>query len=310
MSLLRCPVCRGAALPISFYKETQLKKDLSAWGLIIPSIILFTFFLWYPLLYGVVLSFSEVKGFSITGFAGLENYRRLFKLPVFWKAMQNSFSYTAWSLVIGFMVPIITAIIISELIHFSSVYRVAMYFPTIVPIIATTLMWRFMMDPGQGGLFNAFFIKLGLQPFGWLQESAFTIPLIVITMTWKSAGATTIIYIARIKGINQNLYEAAALDGASIWQRIRHVTLPQVFNLARLLLILQVLSVFQVLLEPMMMTSGGPNNASISLLLLNWQTAFVNFRLGQAGAIGVIVSIILIILTVINMKITKENEVN
>lgn len=287
-----------------------MKKDLSSWGLIIPSLILFTFFIWYPLFYGIILSFAEVKGFTITGFAGWENYQRLFKLPVFWKAMKNSFSYTLWSLIIGFLVPIIVAIIISELIHFTSIYRVAMYFPTIVPIIATTLMWRFMMDPGPGGLFNSMLISLGAEPFGWLQEKAVTIPLIVLTMTWKSAGATTIIYIARLRGINQNLYEAAALDGASIFQRVRFITLPQVFNLARLLLILQVLSVFQVLLEPMMMTGGGPNNASISLLLLNWQTAFVNFRIGQAGAIGVVVSIILMILTIIHLKISKENEVN
>lgn len=287
-----------------------MKKDLSAWGLMIPSIILFSFFIWYPLLNGVVLSFSEVKGFKIVGFAGLENYERLFKSPIFWKAMRNSFSYTFWSLIIGFMVPIIVAIVISELIHFSSLYRVAMYFPNIVPIIATTLMWRFMMEPGSGGLFNSLLIKMGFNPFGWLQETMATIPLITLTMTWKAAGATTIIYVARIKGINQNLYEAASLDGASIFQRVFYITLPQVFNLARLLFILQILSVFQVLLEPMMMTSGGPNNASISLLLLNWQTAFINFRMGEAGAIGVVVSLILMILTFFHLKITKENEVN
>ena len=287
-----------------------MKKDLPAWGLMLPSILIFSFFIWYPLVYGVVLSFAKVKGFQIVGFAGLRNYIRLFQQPVFWTALVNSFEYTFWSLIIGFMVPIVVAIIISELIHFTSLFRVAMYFPNIVPIISTTLMWRFMMDPGEGGLFNALIMKIGYEPFGWLQEAQFTIPLIVLTMTWKAAGATTIIYIARLKGINQNLYEAAALDGAGIWQRIRYVTLPQVFNLARLLFILQVLSVFQVLVEPMMMTSGGPNNASISMLYLNWRTAFVNFRIPEASAIGVIVSLILIALTIVHMRISSENAVN
>lgn len=287
-----------------------MKKDLSSWGLMIPSIILFSFFIWYPILHGIVLSFSVTKGFTITGFAGFENYIRLFKSPVFWAALKNSFSYTFWSIIIGFMVPIVISIVISELVHFSSLYRVAMYFPNIVPIIATTLMWKFMMDPSAGGLFNSILIKMGFDTYGWLQDARMTIPFITLTMTWKAAGATTIIYIARIKGINQNLYEAAALDGASIFNRVRYITIPQVFNLARLLFILQILSVFQVLLEPMMMTSGGPHNSSISLLLLNWQTAFIHFRIGQAGAIGVIVSLILMVLTFIHLKITKENEVN
>jgi multiple sugar transport system permease protein len=286
----------------------RMKRDVSAWLLMAIPLILFAFYIWYPLIYGVFLSFATTEGFTVTGAAGLANYARVVADPLFVKSILNSFEYTIWSLVIGFLVPIILAIMINELVHCSSLFRVALYFPNIVPVIATVLMWRFMMEPGPGGVINTVLAQFGVEPFGWLQVDWATKPLIITTLTWKSAGATTLIYIARLKSINQELYEAAAIDGAGVWQRMKNITLPQVFNLARLLLILQVLAVFQLLVEPMLMTSGGPNGASESMMLLNYHYAFRDFQIGNASAVGVIVSLILVVLTFVYLKATKENE--
>ena len=158
-----------------------------------------------------MLSFAELRGFKIVGFAGLDNYKSIFAQPVFWKAVLNSFQYTFWSLIIGALVPVIVAIVLSEVVHFSPLFRFSMYFPSIIPLIATTLMWAFLMEPGSGGVLNVLLMKIGIEPFNWLQNKNYTIPLIITTMTWKSAGATAIIYIARLKGIGAQLYEAAEM---------------------------------------------------------------------------------------------------
>ena len=289
-------------------KPHPFTKDLSAWMIMLPSLLLFAFFLWQPLIAGMVISFCETKGFKISGFVGLANYIEVIGDAAFVKALVNSFSYTLWSIALGFVVPIVLAIVINEMVHFKSLFRVSIYFPNVVPGVATVLMWSFMMDPGEGGLFNAVRALAGLGPSQWLQDIHFTIPLIILTMTWKTAGSTALIYIASLQGINQDLYEAASIDGAGLLSRIRYITLPHLYNIARLNLILQIIFVFQVLFEPLVMTGGGPDNASISLMLLNYYYAFRDMHAAKSAAVGVIVSLILLLLTAIYMKASKEKD--
>jgi multiple sugar transport system permease protein len=285
-----------------------MKKNLSGWLIMIPSLILFGFYIWQPLFYGVFLSLSKTRGFEALGFGGFDNYIEVFNDPVFLKALFNSFMYTIWSLVIGFLVPIVLAIIFNELVHYSGLMRVSMYLPNIVPMIATMLIWKFLLDPSAGGLLNSVLMSMGIKQYVWLQDANATIPIIVATMTWKAAGATMLVYVARLKGINQEMYEAAEIDGANIFQRLSFITVPQLYNLCRMLLILQILAVFQVLIEPWLMTGGGPNNASTTLMLLNWNYAFTDMHAGQAASVSVIVNLILIALTVVYLVFSKEQE--
>lgn len=116
------------------------------------------------------------------------------------------------------------------------------------------------------------------------------------------------IYLASLQGINAELYEAAGLDGAGAWSKLRYITLPGLFNTARLMLIMQVIAVFQILYEPMVMTGGGPANASISLMYLSYQFAFTNIQFPNASVVGIVVSLILLVLTVIYLKVVREKE--
>lgn len=283
-------------------------KNITGWLILLPSVILFAFYIWEPLLYAIKLSFCKTVGFNAAGFAGLQNYIDVIKDGDFKKALLNSVSYTLWSLLIGYFVPIIVAMVLNEVVHFKSLFRFSIYFPNMVPQVANLLLWALLFEPGPGGMLNGLFSLLGIPESQWLQNPHHTIPLIVLTMTWKSFGATALIYIASLQGVNQELYEAASLDGAGIWSRIKYVTIPSIYNIARLLLIMQVISVFQVLYEPMIMTGGGPNGASLSLMLLNYQYAFISVTVGKAAAVSVIVSFILLTLTVVYLKTSKENE--
>ena len=125
---------------------------------------------------------------------------------------------------------------------------------------------------------------------------------------WKSFGLSVIIYLASLQNINQDLYEAATLDGASIVKRFSHITVPQIYNLASLMFILQFIGVFQIFYEPLAMTGGGPNNASVSIMLLNYRYAFEKIEMGRAVAIGVIVFVILMAFSLLYFKLNKAKE--
>lgn len=289
-------------------KKKFKRRDLVGWLVMLPTLILFAFYVWEPLIENIRLSLYTAVRYETKDFVGLANYVRILKNPDFMAAFKNTFSYTFWSLIIGFLVPIILGILISETVHMKGFFRTGIYFPNIVPGIATIWIWNYFFTPGSTGVLNILLGKIGIEPQVWLNNPKWTIPLIVVTMTWKSAGSTALIYMANISSISPDLYEAATIDGASIWQRIRHITLPSVFGLAKTLLILQVISVFQIMYEPMILKNGGPNNASISLMMLQYRYAFRDFDFPAGAALSVMICFILIILSGLYMKLTADKE--
>ncbi len=310
-------------------KKAVIKRNIIAWLIMTPTIILFAFYVWIPLVESIVLSLFEADGMRINRFVGFQNYISAFKMAEFWPAIQNTFSYIIWSLIIGFVVPIILAIMISETIHLKGFFRVGVYFPNIVPGVATAYIWLNLYKAGPTGVLNILikyateilsklFNFIGVenvaetlaefQGIAWLQNKTWIIPLIVIAMTWKGAGSTALIYMAGVSSINADLYEAATIDGAGIFQRVIHITLPQIFSLGKTMLILQIISVFQILYEPLIITNGGPNNASISILQLVYRRAFEFYNYPQASAISVLICIMLVALSTLYNKLTKEKE--
>lgn len=295
--------------PQTKVKHKLLKKnDLMGWIIMLPTLVLFAFFVWDPLLENIRLSLYKADGIRLVKFVGLDNYFSILSHPDFWAAFKNTFSYIGWSLVIGFITPIIAAILISETVHFKGLFRVGIYFPNIMPGLATVIMWGFFFKPGPTGTLNILLEKIGVNPQLWLTNPRLTIPLIVVSMTWKSAGATALIYMAGISSINPELYEAATIDGTTVLQRIRHITLPKIFSLAKTMLILQIISVFQILYEPMVMTNGGPNNASISIMQLVYNFAFRDYNFPAAAALSVVVCIVLIVLSGLYFKLTSSKK--
>lgn len=289
-------------------KNKFRKSDLFGWLIMLPSIILFTFFVWEPLIESIRLSLYSARGVELQEFVGLKNYVAVFTDVNFKAAFANTFKYIGWSLIIGFFVPIILAIFISETVRMKSLFRIAVYFPNMIPGMAVSLLWVYFFNPGNTGVLNILLGKIGLQPSTWLSNAALVIPLIVVAMTWKGAGSTSLIYMAGISGINPEYYEAAAIDGAGVFQRIFHITIPCILNLGKTMLILQVIAVFQILYEPLVLTNGGPNNASLSIMLLVYRYAFSDYNYPCAAALSVVICVILIILSGLYMKLTKSKE--
>ncbi len=286
----------------------NVKKNISGWLIMLPSLILFAFFVWEPLLESIRLSLYTAKGIRLQQFVGFANYITVFTHPDFLPALGNTFMYTFWSLVIGFLVPIVMAILITEAPGLKGFFRTTVYFPNIMPGLATAMIWVYLFSPGPTGVLNILLGKIGIEPLVWLNNATFAIPTIVVAMTWRSAGSTALIYMAGVGGINPELYEAATIDGARTWSRIWNITLPQIFSLGKTMLILQIISVFQVLYEPLVMTNGGPNNASASLMLVVYRLAFSNLNYPLGAALSVIICIILVFLTLLYFRVTRDKD--
>ncbi len=287
-----------------------VRSNFSAWVLLLPSILLFIIVMWRPILVGIVGSFCQMDGYTAVGFAGLDNYKAVLSDTTFLTALKNTFSYVFWSLVIGYLPPVIFAVMLNELVHWKSFFKFSIYFPTMVPAVAASLIWYFLFQPGEGGILNMFLGLFGLPSSQWLQNPNLTIPLIVFTMAWRGFGSSTIMYLASLQGVNGELYEAATVDGAGMFSKIRHVTLPQISGVMLLLFVKQIIGVFQVMVEPMTMTDGGPNNASISLNLQSYNYAFNYFQVDKSLALSVVTFLILIVLTVVYFKLNKRVSEN
>lgn len=293
---------------LNLFEGKGFRKDVMAWLLMLPSLLMFLFFTWQPLVSGIILSFFKTKGYHVVEFIGLGNYQEVITNSSFKAALLNSATYTLWSIIIGFAVPIIVAILLNEIIHLNGFFKFAFYFPSMIPGIATYLMWAFMYNPAKWGVLNTIISHLGLQPFGWLNVPQHTIMLIVVTMTWAGFGGTALIYMASLQGINQELYEAASLDGAGFFKKIRYITFPGISGIVLLMLIMQIITVFQVMIQPLSMTGGGPNDASLSLMLQSYLYAFNYVKAGPSMAVGVITFLILLIPTFFYFLLSKKNQ--
>lgn len=291
------------------YKGKRLfRNNFSGWFLMLPGLILFAFFVWAPLVQNVIMSFSETKGYQTVAFNGFENYIKVFQDPHFVQALLNTFKYVMWSIVIGFLVPIFLGLLLSEVVHCKAFFRLAIYFPSIVSGMAVVIMWSYLFDPNPAAVLNQLLSALGLPVSQFLSNSDLAIPLIVLTMTWRGAGGTVLIYLSALQNIDNTQYEAARMDGAGMFSRIRYVTLPHIAPTIRMLFILQIISVFQVFYEPLVMTKGGPDGASTTLLYLSWQYAFTDGDAGASAATGVVLALIIIALTLVYLKLSKPRK--
>lgn len=287
---------------------STLKKDWGAWLLILPAILCIYFFILRPNVLGMVWSFFDMKGYTPTEFVGLENYRRILTDSVFWKNLWNTCQYVIWSVVLGYGIPIVLAVALNEAVHLRNTFRFWTYFPTIIPMTAISLLWVLLYYPDMGGLLNMVRGWFGLEPYVWLQDSNWTILYIVISMTWSGAGSTAVYYFATLQGVSRELYEAAIIDGAGFVRRFRTVTFPHIRGVALLFLVKQIIGVFSIREQPLIMTDGGPNGASMSLGLQVYKYGFVNGRPQFAMAVSVIMFLILMVLTLYYFKLDKKIE--
>lgn len=272
---------------------------------LLPLLVLFGCFAWWPIGKSVVLSFQETNLVGAPNWVGLDNFRFLFNDPLLWTTLRNTAWFVALALVIGFPVPIMLAMLVSELRRLGGAFRVLIYLPVVVPPVVALMLWRWFYDP-DFGLFNQMLGYIGLGPYPWLQSTASAMPSLVLAATWANAGSTTLIYLAALSSVPTELYEAAELDGAPIWRRIWHVTLPQLRGVILIMLLLQIIGTFQVFTEPFILTDGGPEDSTVSILLLVYRYAFLDGDYGAAAALSVLLAVALAVLSAVYLRLTRK----
>jgi len=280
-------------------------RQLTAYLFLLPALVLFTVFAWYPILKAVEMSFQDVMLNGDSTWVGLANYQLMLKDPAFSIAWGNSLQFAGWSLLLGFFLPVGVAIGIREMRHAQGFFRIVYFLPTVVPAAIAILIWRFMYDP-DAGVLNEVLMFFGGQRLYWLQDTGLVKPSIVAMMTWGAFGTTALVYLSSLQEIPTELYEAAELDGATPLRRIRHVTLPHLYPVMSVLIILQVLAVVQVFTEPFLMTNGGPGRETLTPTLHIYNRAFIRIDLGYAAAWSVVMIVVLLIFSAIYQTLNRK----
>jgi multiple sugar transport system permease protein len=254
----------------------------------------FAVFAWYPMVRGVIMSFQRTRR-GETRWVGWDNYERITSDPAFATAWKNTLYFTVLALIVGYAVPFLVAILLNEFRHAKGYLRVLVYLPVMLPPASALFLFKYYAyDPSDAGLFNAILRALHLPTSQWMQSTTMTMPAMVIASTWMNMGGAVLIYLAALQNIPGDLYEAAELDGAGIWKRIRHVTVPQTRLILSLMAMLQIVATMQLFIEPLILANGaGAQDSALSVAYLIYQHGFFQNDLNGAAALGVIMLLVL-----------------
>ena len=296
---------RRAGNPVTWVRGGGLTTLLFA----LPLIFVFSIFSWLPIIRSVIMSFQKTNLVTPATWVGLDNFAAVLRDPLLGTAILNTGYFALLALILGFPVPIIMAVLMSEVKRGKGIYSALAYLPVIIPPVVAVLLWRVFYDASPEGVFNTMLGWVGIPPQPFLQSQTQAMPALVIEATWAAAGGSIIIYLAALLIVPPELYDAAEVDGANIRRKIWHVTLPQMRGVIFVMLILQILATAQVFLEPYLFTGGGPVHATTTILLLIYDYAFTNSlggKYGMATALSVMLAIFLGLLSWVYFRLTNR----
>lgn len=271
-----------------------------------PWIIGFACFLLGPIIASLVLSFTKFDGINQPVFNGLTNYFfMLMHDPMFLNSLKVTLMFACVTLPLGTVFAISMAMLLNQNIKGMSLYRTMLYLPTVVPIVASSVVWLWVFKADETGLLNNFLSSIGLNGPLWLADPNWALPALIIMSFW-SLGNPIIIYLAGLQNIPDSLYEAAELDGASSWAKLWHITLPMLSPTIFFNVIIGIIQVFQYFVPAYVMTSGGPQGSTMFYSLYTYQTAFDDFRMGYASALAWVLFLIVLVATMFSSYISKR----
>jgi multiple sugar transport system permease protein len=292
----------GAAVAPRPSNAAALRKYRIAWLLLAPAVLGTLLFSYVPLVRGTVMAFQNFNVMGHSTFTGIDNFANVIYDPLFWKSMWRALEYSLIYLALVFFPPITLAILLSEIPRGQVFFRVVFYLPAVTAGVVTLLMWKVFFDPSAAGLANWLLGLLGIPPQGWLQDKAQAMLALMIPQAWASLGPGCLIYLAALKTVPGDLYEAAAIDGGGFRARIRHVTLPTIRPLILIQMIFAIIGSFQSADFVLLMTGGGPDYATHVVGLELFLKAYAFMEFGLASAMGWILAFVLLGFTVWQMS--------
>jgi multiple sugar transport system permease protein len=263
-------------------------------------------FLLYPLALAIYYSFTDYSVLLPPVIVGLDNYRELWSDPLFWRSLYNTAVFAFGSLALSLLVSLTLALLLNARIRFISVYRTLFFLPTLVPVVASSILWMGMYN-GENGIFNSLLAQVGVQGPAWLSDPDWVKTAIILMAVW-GAGHTVVILLAGLQDIPESLYEAAVIDGANWWQRLVHVTLPALSPVIFFNVVMGIIGGFQVFTQGVVMTTdaaGNQQRAALFYVMQLFNVGFQDLRMGYACAMAFVLFLIILVLTLLVVRLSK-----
>ncbi|MDR4315931.1 sugar ABC transporter permease [Niallia circulans] len=295
--------------PIKTAKMTRARKNnVIGYLFISPWIIGFIGLMLGPMLFSFYASFTDYNITSKMNFIGLANYKQMFTVDdMFWTSLWNTLYYVLFSVPITTAGALLLAVLLNQKVKGMKIFRTIFYLPAVLSGVAVYFLWMQLLSPSTG-MVNTMLSWIGIEGPAWLFDPKWTKPALILMKIW-SVGGGMLLYLASLQGVSKNLYEAAEIDGANIFQKFFHITLPMVSPVIFFDLVTSTIGSFQIFQEAYVMSESGNGGPANSLLFYNlhmWNNAFKTFDMGYASGMAWILFVIIMILTVFQLKISKR----
>jgi multiple sugar transport system permease protein len=306
MTSTLAPASSRTAAPGHPPKSVRWRGSLIAWLFLAPALLLFLYFKFIPMFVGLWKSLFKVQTFLGDEWVGFQNYQTIITDDEFgaaiWQSMVLALGTTLGSLVLG----LVLALLIEGPARYLWFVRTAAFLPVVTTMAAVAEVWRIMFHPADSGMLNVIIGWVGIDPQPWLASEHSSLWSIMLMSIWRGTPYDMMIFLAGLVGVNRTLYEAAAVDGASTWRRLRHITLPALRPVFWILFTLAAIRGLRVFVEVYVLTNGGPNGSSEVLMTLIYKLGFQKNELGVASAGGIVLFLATLVLTVIVQTMRKR----
>jgi multiple sugar transport system permease protein len=285
------------------------RQGLPAAGFLAPFLVLYLLFIIGPALYGLLMSFfnTSLVRPGLGSFAGLSNYAEALQSNDFWSSLWHTVWFTILTTIPLIALSFVLALLADRVKHGRWFFRLAFFAPYILPSAVVALIWIFIYTPGLG-LLETGLGQIGITAPNWLGAPNWAMPSLAVTTIWWTVGFNFVLYLAGLQEIPRDLYEASSMDGASPWQQIRRITIPLLARTTTLVAVLQVIASLKVFDQMYIMTSGGPNFATRSILELVYDEGFTNFRTGYAAALSMLFFIVVLAVSAVWFALVRRQE--
>lgn len=287
------------------------EANSAAWFFLAPALALIGIFFFLPVAAAMLLSLTDFDLYGIadpgnTRFVGFQNYSRLLRTSEFWLALRNTFYFAFVGGPLTIAVSLGAALLLSsKLVRFKGVFRTIYFTPFVTTLVAVAIVWRYLYH-ARYGFFNYALSYIGVGPIDWLGDPNWAMPAIILMAVWKSFGYNMLIFIAGLQAIPEELYDAAAIDGAGGFRRFFSITLPMLLPTLVFVTVITMIGYFQLFAEPYVMTQGGPLRSTTSVVLLMYEEGFRWWRMGYAAAIAFVLFIVILLATLVQFRLQKE----
>jgi len=282
----------------------------AAWCFVAPALLVIAVFFFLPVVAALAMSLTDFDIYALADsgnlrLVGLHNYAQLLQTPLFWQAFGNTLYFVVVGVPLSITVSFGAALLLhSRLVKFQAFFRTALFAPVVTTLVAVAVIWRYLFHPHYG-LLNYTLGLIGIPPIDWLGDPHWAMPAIIVFAVWKNFGYNMIILLAGLQSIPGQLYEAARIDGASMWQQFRHVTLPMLAPIVTMVNILTIAGYFQLFAEPYVMTQGGPLQSTVSVLYFMYEEGFKWWNLGSASAVAFVLFLFIFCVTAVQLRLAR-----